>query len=124
MLRAQESRPSVQEQRTDLLLWISVLLGPLAMGVNTVVGYTVAHWVCDVNHKRMSFLVSAVDFLLCICAFLLAFTLSSNLPDAEDSLPELGRRNFMAKFGMLLSALSALLVIAGTIAAIILSPCD
>jgi hypothetical protein len=30
----------------------------------------------------------------------------------------------MAKFGMLLSALSALLVIAGTIAAIILSPCD
>ena len=58
MLDAQEARPIAAEQRKDLLLWIAVLLGPSSALINTIVGYTVAHWTCDVNYKRMSFLVS------------------------------------------------------------------
>ena len=112
------------EQKTDMLLWLAVLLGPIAMGVNTVVGYTVAHWACDVNYKRMSFLVSAIDFLLCLCAFALSLVLLRSTPRADESLPEAGRRSFMAKSGMLLSAISILVVIAGTAALFILNPCD
>jgi hypothetical protein len=108
----------------DLLLWIAVLLGPLAMGVNTIVGYSVAHWACDVNYKRMSFLVSGIDFVLCICAFALSFSLLRRIPAVDESLPEAGRRTFMAKSGMLLSAISILLVVAGTAALFILQPCD
>ncbi len=124
MLRTQETRSDAATQRMDLLLWIAVLLGPLAMGVNTVVGYTVAHWTCDVNYKRMSFLVSAIDFVLCLCAFALSLWLFRKIPAADESLPETGRRSFMAKSGMLLSAMSILVVIAGTAALLILNPCD
>jgi hypothetical protein len=118
MLKAQET------QKTDLLLWLAILLGPLAMGVNTIVGYTVAHWACDVNYKRMSYLVSAIDFVLCLCAFALAWALFRRTPPANESLPETGRRSFMAKSGMLLSVMSILVVIAGTTALFILNPCD
>jgi hypothetical protein len=124
MLRAQEARPSAAEQKTDLLLWVAVLLGPLAALVNTIVGYTVAHWTCDVNYKRMSFLVSAIDFVLCLCAFALSFSLLRKIPAADESLPQAGRRSFMAKSGMLLSFMSILVVIAGTAVLFILNPCD
>jgi hypothetical protein len=124
MLEAQEARPTAAEQRKDLLLWIAVLLGPTAALINTIVGYTVAHWACDVNYKRMSFVVSAMDFVLCLCAFALSFSLYQNIPPADESQPEAGRRSFMAKSGMLLSVMSVLVVIAGTAALLILNPCD
>ena len=112
------------EQRTDLLLWIAVLLGPTAALINTIVGYTVAHWVCDVNYKRMSFVVSAIDFVLCLFAFALSLSLFHSTPPADESEPEAGRRSFMAKSGMMLSVMSVLVVIAGTAALLILNPCD
>ena len=124
MLEAQEAHPVPAEQKKDLLLWIAVLLGPSAALINTIVGYTVAHWTCDVNYKRMSFLVSAIDFVLCLLAFGLSLSLFRNTPPADESQPEGGRRSFMAKGGMLLSVMSILVVIAGTAAILILNPCD
>jgi hypothetical protein len=124
MLEAQEARPDAAEQRKDLLLWIAVLLGPSSALINTIVGYTVAHWTCDVNYKRMSFLVSAIDFVLCLLAFGLSLSLFRNTPPVDEGQPEAGRRSFMAKSGMLLSLMSILVVIAGTAALLILNPCD
>ena len=124
MHRAQESVVPAEERRIDRLLWISLLLGPLAMGVNTVVGYTVAHWVCDVNRKKTAFIVSAIDFIVCLFALALAVALERRIPEAEDSLPRRGRRHFMAKMAILLSVLSILLVLGGTLAVSILRPCD
>jgi hypothetical protein len=94
------------------------------MGINTIVGYSVAHWVCDVNHKRLSFLVSAIDLLLCVVAFVIAFASYRQQSPPDESVPAGGRRFFMAKLGMLMSVLSALLVIAGTLAVVTLHPCD
>lgn len=121
---AAQIRPSPAERRTDLLLWTAVLLGPLAAGINTVVGFSVAHWVCDVNHKTTSFVVSAIDFLLCLIALSIALLLGRQLLRAPQDQPENGRRAFMAGLGILLSTFSLLVVIAGTLAAIILHPCD
>ena len=124
MLEAQQTASVPSQQKTDRLLWIGFLLGPFAAIVNTIVGYTVAHWTCDVNYKRMSFLVSVIDFVLCLCAFALSLWLFRKIPAGDESLPETGRRSFMAKSGMLLSVMSVLVVIAGTAALLILNPCD
>jgi hypothetical protein len=124
MLEAQQTASVPSQQKTDLLLWIAFLLGPFAAIVNTIVGYIVAHWTCDVNYKRMSFLVSVIDFVLCLCAFALSLWLFREIPAGNESLPATGRRSFMAKSGMLLSVMSVLVVIAGTAALLILNPCD
>ncbi|HTD55459.1 MAG TPA: hypothetical protein VK670_08750 [Silvibacterium sp.] len=121
---AEDLQPSASDRRTDALLWLALLLAPVAMGINTIVGYTVAHWVCDVQHKRTSFVVSAVDLMLCITSLLIAFNQRRRFADAEYSTPCTGRRRFMADVTMLFSGLGILLVVAGTLAVIILHPCD
>ena len=118
------AEPARAEKRTDAWLWAGLLLGPIAMGVNTIVGFTVAHWTSDTAQKKFSFLVSAIDFVLCVCAFLISLSIYRQFQDTDDMEPIDGRRYFMAKLAMLLSLLSALLVIAGTIAVITLHPTD
>ena len=118
------SEPSSREEKTDALLWLALLMSPLAMGVNTIVGYSVAHWTTDTAEKRVSFLVSAVDFALCIVAFLISSSFYRKCRGVDDAEAIDGRRVFMAQLSMLLAVLSALLVIAGTIAVITLHPTD
>ncbi|MGZ3639172.1 MAG: hypothetical protein ACXVCX_15195 [Ktedonobacterales bacterium] len=118
------AQPTSAEKRSDLLLWVALLLSPLAMGVNTIVGFTVAHWTTDTAHKSLLFVVSAIDLILCICAFVISLSFYRRLEAAEDVEPIDGRRAFMAKLAMLLSGLATLLVVAGTIAVITLHPTD
>lgn len=124
MGRAEKQVVSVQTQRVDRVLWLALLLGPVAMGINTIVGYTVAHWTCDTNRKIFSYSVSVFDITLTICAFSLAFRYFQRYKETRDETPENGRRNFMAMLGMLSSVFSLLLIIAGTLAVVILHPCD
>lgn len=112
------------EKRADAWLWTGLLLGPVAMGINTIVGFTVAHWTTDTAQKKFSYLVSAIDFFLCIVAFVISLSMHRRVQAMDDGLPIDGRRQFMAKLAMLLSVLSALLVIGGTIAVITLHPTD
>jgi hypothetical protein len=117
-------RSSPAAVRLDRQLIASLMLSPFAALANTIVGYTVAHWVCDVNRKTTDYIVCAFDLALCILAAMLAFTVLRQLPKADDTQPELGRRRFMAVLALLLSALAAIVVIAGTLATLTVDPCD
>jgi hypothetical protein len=116
--------PAPEEKRSDAFLWLGLLLCPFAMGVNTIVGFTVAHWTCDTNQKKYSYLVSAIDLALSICAFVISWALYLRHRAIDEEIPIDGRRLFMAKLSMLLSVLTVLFVIAGTIALFTLDPCD
>lgn len=116
--------PDPAERRSDLWLWMAFLLSPLAMGVNTIIGYTVAHWTSDTGRKHLSYLVSAIDLLLCVCAFLISVSLYQRFRDVPEDVPIDGRRLFMAEVSILLSVMAALLVIAGTLAVAILHSFD
>lgn len=111
-----DARPGPAERRTDLLLWTAFLLNPLAMGVNTIVGFTVAHWTSDTGSRHYSYLVSVIDFLLCAVAFTIALALYRKFQENEEEVPIEGRRLFMAKLDILLSFLTALLIVAQTLA--------
>ncbi|UWZ84139.1 hypothetical protein [Occallatibacter riparius] len=120
----EHTKPSPEEKRTDALLWTAFLLNPLAMGINTIVGFTVAHWTSDTGRKHYSYLVSAIDFLLCICALGISISLRSRFSESPEDVPIDGRRVFMAKLSILISAITALLVIAQTLALLTLHPFD
>ncbi|HTM17621.1 MAG TPA: hypothetical protein VL135_11975 [Terracidiphilus sp.] len=120
----QSTEPSSAERQSDVMLWVALLLSPLAMGINTIVGFTVAHWTTDTARKNACFLVSAIDLFLCICAFTISASSYRTFRDVDDVEAIDGRRFFMAKLSMLLSVLAALLVIAGTLAVITLNPTD
>jgi len=120
----EHTNPSPEEKRIDLLLWTALLLNPLAMGVNTVVGFTVAHCTTDTGRKSYSYLVSAIDLLLCIGAFAISISFERKFRHAEQDVPIDGRRLFMARLTVLVSVLTALLIIAQTLAVIRLHPFD
>jgi hypothetical protein len=116
--------PSTQEQRIDRMLLGSIVLSPLAVGINTVVGFTVAHWTEAVNRKNTSYVVSLVDLILCAAAVLLAWQARAHLATADDAAPEIGRRRFMAKMGLALAFFAGVVVIAASLAIVIMQPSD
>jgi hypothetical protein len=108
----------------DRATFASILVSPLAVGINTIVGFIVAHWVCDTNRKTTGYLVSAVDLALCLTAATLAAWSYRRLGEADETQMELGRRRFMARMGLWLSAFAVIVVLAGTLAMFSLNPCD
>ncbi len=124
MAEAVVHRPSSADIRLDRQLIASLLLSPFAVLTNTIVGYTVSHWVCDVNRKTTDYIVCLCDLAICVLAAALAVSALRKLPRADETQPELGRRRFMAVLGILLSAFAALVVIAGALATLTVQPCD
>ena len=112
------------QQKLDRQLLLSLMLSPLAAGINTIVGFTVAHWITIITHKRTGYLVSASSFLLCAVAALLAWNARQKLTGPDETIPQDGRRLFMVKLALLLAALCALVVLAGTLVLVTLQPSD
>jgi MFS family permease len=116
--------PPFEQHRLDRQLLLSLALSPFAAGISTIVGFIVAHWITITAYKRMGYLVSASSFALCLVAAWLAWSARCKLSSPDETLPEDGRRLFMVKLALLLSALCALLVLAGTLVLITLRPDD
>ena len=119
---AKNSSPA--QQRLDRKLLLSLMLSPLAAGLSTIVGYTVAHWITISAYKRSGYLVSAICFALCALAAWLGLDARRRLASADEDLPHDGRQLFMAKLALLLSALCALVVLAGALVLVTLGPSD
>jgi len=95
-----------------------------AAGINTIVGYIVAHHACNVDKKGALLTVPIIDLLLALGGGALALILRARFQRADDVQPEDGRRLFMANFGLLVSGLCILIIVGGLLASVILSPCD
>jgi heme A synthase len=117
-----EKKLTPAQHRLDRQLLLSLMLSPVAAGISTIVGFTVAHWIIVSEHTRTGFLVSACSFALCAAAALLAWNVRQKLGDADDTLPENGRRLFMSHLALLLAALCTLVVLAGTLVLFTLRP--
>ncbi len=124
MPESTETEISPADQKLDRQLLLSLTLSPLAAGINTIVGFIVAHWITIIAYKRTGYLVSALCFSLCLVAAVLAWTGRRRLSNPDETLPSEGRRLFMARLALLLSTLCALVVLAGTLVLITLGPSD
>lgn len=124
MPESREPQISPADQKLDRQLLLSLTLSPLAAGINTIVGFIVAHWITIIAYKRTGYLVSASCFTLCLIAAVLAWAGRRRLSNLDETLPKEGRRLFMVKLALLLSALCALVVLAGTVVLITLRPSD
>src|SRR5438067_12528657 len=85
----------------DFALWAAILVPLHAAGINTIVGYTVAHHACNVDKKGALLTVPIIDLLLTLGSAALAAMLRSKFRGADDAQPADGRRLFMANVGLL-----------------------
>jgi hypothetical protein len=118
--------PSDEDEGINFRLWLGVLLPPLAGGANTLVGYMVSNYDCNVHNRHLVLLTNALSALLCLAAGLASFSTRRKIEDRADDASEslLHTRRFMMRLGLWFMAGFLLLICAGTISTFLLHPCD
>jgi hypothetical protein len=118
--------PGSQHGGVNFRLWVGVLLPPFAGGINTMVGYMVSNYDCNVHNRHLVLLVNVVSALLCIVAGVASYSTRREIEERADDASEslFHTRRFMMFFGLTFTAGFLLFVAAGTISTFVLHPCD
>lgn len=118
--------PGDEDESINFRLWIGILLPPLAGGANTLIGYMVSNYDCNVHNRHLVLLVNVISALLCIIAAVTAGSTHRKIEKRADDKSEslLHSRLFMLRLGVWSSAGFLLLVMAGSLSTFLLQPCD
>jgi hypothetical protein len=121
-----ESTREFKEGAGAAQLWACVLAGPLAALTQLQANYALVLWVCGSGQGWALHLVSFLALLVTAGAGLLAWRnwRRAGAVWEDGGAGVLPRSRFMAAVGMLVSAHSALVVIAQWIAVFVFSPCQ
>lgn len=118
--------PRDEDESINARLWTGVLLPPLAGGINTVIGYMVSNYDCNLHNRHLVLLVDVLSALLCVIAGAASLSARSKFEeqthDGSESL--LHTRRFMLHLGLWFAAGFLLFIVAGTASTFILRPCD
>ncbi|MEG9437900.1 hypothetical protein JAO29_17265 [Edaphobacter sp. HDX4] len=118
--------PGTENESLNFKLWLGVLLPPVAGGLNTVVGYMVSNYSCNVHNRHLVMLVNAIAFGLCVIAAITTTSVRTRVEQPTDDLSPslLHTRRLLLYLGYWFAAGFALFILAGTISTFILRPCD
>lgn len=124
MPEAQLTEPTPAERAIDRQLLASIFISFSAAGLEVFIGYIVAHWITLTGNKVYGWVVSLSCLLLVVCGGLLALNAKRKLGQDDDTLPLHGRRVFMARLSLLVTAFCTLVVLAGTTVLLTVRPND
>lgn len=66
--------PGDEDEGINFRLWIGILVPPLAGGMNTLVGYMVSNYDCNVHNRHLVLMVNILSALLCVIAGVAAYS--------------------------------------------------
>jgi hypothetical protein len=109
-----------------ILLWTSMLAGPVAFGFNLQVGYALVKWACSREQTFVLTLVAAGALALAGWGAWLGWTLLTQVSATADERGGrmIDRSYFMAQVAIGLNLLIALWILTSTFPQVILSPCE
>ncbi|HEX8285563.1 MAG TPA: hypothetical protein VF588_19565 [Pyrinomonadaceae bacterium] len=121
-----EATGEFKEGAGPLTLWACVLAGPLAALTQLQANYALVLWACGSGQTWALHLVSLLALVVAAGAGLLAWRnwRRAGALWEDDGAGVLPRSRFMSVVGMLVSAHSALVVVAQWIAVFVFSPCQ
>jgi hypothetical protein len=118
--------PGDEDEGLNFRLWIGIVVPPLAGGINTLVGYMVSNYDCNVHNRHLVVLVNVLSALLCVIAGWAAYSTRRKLEERVDDSSEslLHTRRFMMCLGLASTIGFLLFIAAGTTSTFLLYPCD
>lgn len=118
--------PGDEDEGINFRLWLGILLPPFAGGINTLVGYMVSNYDCNVHNRHSVLLVNILSALLCIVAGIAVYStrrlFEGQVDDRSESL--LHTRRFMLWIGLVFTVGFLVFISAGSISTFLLHPCD
>ena len=111
--------------RALVALWAAVLAGPILLLLSQETKYALVGWACRSGHELIMHLLAAATLVLVLLAMLVS---AHRWRSSGGSKPTDGgdvetRDRFLASVGLMLGALSALVVFAQWLPDLFLSPC-
>jgi magnesium-transporting ATPase (P-type) len=118
--------PGTEDEGINLRLWLGILLPPFAGGINTLVGYVVSNYDCNVHDRHLVLLVNVVSALLCVIAGVTSYSTRRRIENRSDDASEslFHTRRFMMFMGFTFTVGFLLFIAAGTVSTFLLHPCD
>ena len=109
-----------------VLLWTSMLAGPLAWGLNLQVGYALVKWACSREQAFVLTVVAVITFAATLAGAYLGWSCLLTVRAAADELGgrTIDRSYFMAVIAVGLNLLLALLIAVSSVHQFLLSPCE
>ncbi len=112
--------------REVVLLWISVLIGPVTALALELVNFVVVPWACAISAKWPLYLVNIAALLVVLVGALLAFRIwreaGREWPGESDGV--MPRSRFLAAGALLLNAFSVLFVVTHGVPNLVLGVCQ
>lgn len=120
-----EASPAVlspDEIATDRKLIANCIFALIAAFAQIVVGYVVAHRIIITADKRIGWLTSGCCLLVALVTGLCSVGIIRTLEQEDDTHPRDGRRLFLARLALSLSAFAVLVIIASSLILVTLRP--
>jgi hypothetical protein len=112
--------------KRDTLLWIAIFAGPVIWMISFAARFSLTPWVCSKQWKPGLYLITILAVVIAVGSAGLAWAewkqLGEEWPGQQGT--SLARSRMMAISGVLLSSLSALLILSQGLADIVLGACE
>src|SRR5947209_14687176 len=110
--------------REDLLLWISILGGPIAWLLHFQINYTLVPHVCRSGHRVTLYTCTAIFLAIALISALIGWSMWRRASNELEDDEAYSRASFMAAVGTLSGLMFALTIVAQGVATIMLNPCQ
>jgi len=115
---------SSSEIATDRKLIANCIFALIAAFVQIVVGYIVAHRITITADKRIGWITPVCCLLVALVTGLRSHSVFRTLQQEDDTEPRDGRRLFLARLALSLSAFAVLVILASSLILVTLRPND
>jgi hypothetical protein len=121
-----DERKDYWEQRGLVLLWVSMLAGPIAAALNLQLGYALVKWACATRHTDVLIIITAGALATAAAGAALGWWCLEKIGAAanEQGGRTIDRSYFVAVMAIGFNLLLILLMVIWTVPAFILSPCE
>jgi hypothetical protein len=128
MVHMREIQEPVDERNGYNVMWLGVLMPPIAWLIQFQLRYSLVLWICHQQSRLALHLVSVVFFLIIASGGLVSWRTwvreGEQMP-TDDGMAMAHERNvFLALMGILSSSLFALALIAQTVGEFMVNPCQ
>ncbi|HEY2065481.1 MAG TPA: hypothetical protein VGG84_05945 [Gemmatimonadaceae bacterium] len=113
------------DERAPVAQWLALGIAPVAFAAHLQIGYVLIPWSCTTGQHVWLHVVNVASIGLSLCGTLLGWRVARRAADApHDGGGPVPRTRFIGDVSVGVSALLTLILLAQSLAALVISPCQ